>query len=93
MLVGRSAERARIDALLDGARMGRGGALLVRGEPGIGKSSLLRYGEREAGDLRVLRARGVEAEAELAFSGLFELLRPLIGLVGPRNSVLFRGSS
>ena len=43
MLLGREAEAARIDRLLASARDGRGGALLLRGDPGIGKSSLCRY--------------------------------------------------
>ena len=46
MLVGRETERARIDALLAGAREGRGGALVLRGEPGIGTSALLRAAAR-----------------------------------------------
>ena len=81
MIVGRDAERSQIDALLAGARAGQGGALIVRGEPGIGKTSLLGYAEESATGMRVLHARGVEAEAELAFAGLHELLRPLLGLI------------
>src|SRR6516165_1039821 len=81
MLVGREAERARIDALLARARSGQGAALIVRGEPGIGKTALLAYAEEQAWRMRVLRARGVEAEAELAFAGMHELLRPLLPLL------------
>jgi predicted ATPase len=81
MLVGRHVERARIDALLARARGGHGGALVVRGEPGIGKSALLAYAEAQSTELRVMRARGVEAEADLPFSGLVELLRPLRALL------------
>jgi DNA-binding CsgD family transcriptional regulator len=81
VFVGREAERERIDTLLSGARAGSGGALVLRGEPGIGKSALLRYAEDRADDMRVLRARGVEAEAELPFSGLHELLRPALELL------------
>jgi DNA-binding CsgD family transcriptional regulator len=95
MLVGRSDERARIDVLLDGARSGRGSALVVRGEPGMGKSSLLAYGEQRADGMRVLRALGVEAEAELPFSGLYELLRPLLDLLGEipeRQSAALQGA-
>jgi DNA-binding CsgD family transcriptional regulator len=78
MLVGRSGERAEVDALLRSAIDGRGGGLVLRGEPGIGKTALLDYAFEHAGVMRVLRARGVEAEAELAFSGLYELLRPVM---------------
>jgi DNA-binding CsgD family transcriptional regulator len=81
VLVGRAAERERIDALLALARDGSGGALVLRGEPGIGKSALLRYAQERADGMRVLFAHGVEAEAELAFSGLYELLRPVLGLL------------
>src|SRR4051794_36259270 len=82
MLVGREAERTQVDALLARARAGHGGSLIVRGEPGIGKTALLVYAQERADEMRVLRARGVEAEAELPFSGLHELLRPLLDLLG-----------
>ncbi|HET6945469.1 MAG TPA: AAA family ATPase [Gaiellaceae bacterium] len=81
MFVGRAAERERIDALLAFARAGSGGALVLRGEPGIGKSALLRCAEERSGAMRVLSAHGVEAEAELPFSGLYELLRPVLDLL------------
>jgi len=83
VLVGRPAERDRIDALLASAAAGEGAALVVRGEPGIGKSALLRYAGEQAASLemRTAHAHGVEAEAELAFSGLQELLRPMLGLL------------
>jgi len=81
VLVGRAAERERIDALCALATTGSGGALVVRGEPGIGKSALLRDAEERSEGMRVLHARGAEAEAELPFSGLYELLRPLLDLL------------
>ena len=95
MLIGRAAERERIDALLALATTGSGGALVVRGEPGIGKSALLRYAEERADGMRVLHARGVEAEAELPFSGLYELLRPLLDLldeIPERQAEALRGA-
>ena len=58
MLLGRETERARIEALLARARSGQGAALIVRGEPGIGKTALLEYTEEQAQGMRVLRARG-----------------------------------
>ena len=71
----------RIERLLGDARAGRSGALLVRGEPGIGKTSLLLHGrEAAAPDMRVLVARGIEAESELPFSGLADLAGPLLDL-------------
>ena len=77
-LVGRDGERARIDRLLAGARADRGGALVVRGEPGIGKSALLEHAAQraEATGMRVIRGAGIESDAELAHGGLHQLLRP-----------------
>jgi DNA-binding CsgD family transcriptional regulator len=79
MLLGRESERARVDELLAHAREGRSGVLLVRGEPGIGKSAMLDYAAAQAGDGLVMRARGIESEVELGFAGLHELLRPVLG--------------
>ncbi|MFC7646669.1 AAA family ATPase [Streptosporangium lutulentum] len=82
MLYGRGAEQAVIDRLLSDSRAGHSGALLVRGEPGIGKTALLNYAATAAGDLRVIRGTGVESEAELPFAGLHLLLRPVLDQVG-----------
>lgn len=76
MLLGRTAERTRIDELLGVAKSGTSGALVLRGEPGIGKTALLDYAAERAEGMSVLRARGVESESELPFSGLSELLHP-----------------
>ncbi len=78
MLVGRSGECARIDGLLTRARRGRSDSLVIHGEAGIGKTALLEYAVAHAEDMTVVRALGVESEAELQFSGLLELLRPLL---------------
>jgi len=77
-LIGRDDEVARVDALLDRVR-DRGGALLIRGEPGIGKSALLGRARGRASSLgaRTLATVGVESESELAFAGLHQLLRPI----------------
>jgi hypothetical protein len=77
-LIGRDAEIERLDAVLDGLRE-RGGALIVRGEAGIGKSALLDRARERAGSLgaRTLTTVAVESEAELAFAGLHQLLRPI----------------
>lgn len=77
MLVGRRAERAAIDALVEGAERGTGAALLVTGEPGIGKTSLLEDAvERLAAGAAVLRAAGRESDVDLPFAGLASLLLP-----------------
>jgi len=80
-LIGREAESEVLDAVIDQIHV-RGGALIVRGEAGIGKSALLRRARARvrARGGRVLSTVGVELEAELAFAGLHQLLHPIIGL-------------
>ncbi len=79
MLLGREEERLAIDHLLAGARDGRSGVLALVGESGIGKTMLLEYAADAAAGMRVLRARGIESEAEVPFAGLAELLRGALG--------------
>ncbi|MFE3187526.1 helix-turn-helix transcriptional regulator [Nocardia sp. NPDC059240] len=94
-LVGRQAEQAELDRLLSAARAGTGGALVLVGEPGIGKTVLLRYAADRATGFRVLSCRGVPGETELAFAGLHEMLWPVIdrldGLPG-EQAVALRGA-
>ena len=77
-LLNRETERAVLDDLLEDLRSGRGRALVVRGEAGVGKSALLEYVTGAAADMRVARAAGVESEMELAFAGLHLLCAPLL---------------
>jgi DNA-binding CsgD family transcriptional regulator len=79
MLIGRSAECATLKEILADACQGRSRVLVLRGEPGIGKSALLRYAADQANGFIIVNARGVESEAELAFAGLADLTRPLLG--------------
>src|SRR5215207_8010024 len=92
MLYGRDAERSAVTALLDAARDSRSGVLVLRGQAGAGKSALLQDAVEQASDLQVLEARGIESEAELAFAGLHQLLRPILGQVdglpGPQATAL-----
>jgi DNA-binding CsgD family transcriptional regulator len=81
VLFGRDAERAQIWALLEAARASRSGALVIRGEPGIGKSALLEDARERATDMHLLAARGIESESELPFAGLHQLLRPALAYV------------
>jgi DNA-binding CsgD family transcriptional regulator len=81
-LVGRDRECATIDELLTGAISGESGSLVVRGEPGIGKTALLDYATERAVDMELLTTAGVEAEADLAFAGLYGLLRPILDRLG-----------
>ncbi|WP_410876538.1 AAA family ATPase [Nocardia sp. A7] len=80
MLHGRETEQARIDDLLSGARAGRSGALVLRGEAGIGKTALLDYAAAQG--IPTVRSAGIESEAELPFAALHLLVRPGMELVG-----------
>ncbi len=83
MLVGRSHEIEAIHGLLEDARAGRGRALVLRGAPGIGKSTLLEHARREGRErgLRILSAGGVESESRLAFAVLSDVLRPVLARI------------
>jgi DNA-binding CsgD family transcriptional regulator len=81
MFVGREAERAQIERLLRDAAAGDGGALVLRGEAGVGKTALLKQAMEAAAGFRILRALGVESEAELPFAALHELVAPVVGLI------------
>src|SRR3954452_142075 len=78
-LVGRARELGRLHDLLS-ALSQRGGGLVLRGEPGIGKSELLRAAAESAAarGMRVLRTSGVQSEARLPFAGLHQLLWPVL---------------
>jgi DNA-binding CsgD family transcriptional regulator len=92
MLLGRAAECEHIERLVAQARDGKSGVLVLRGEPGIGKTALLEHAAAAAGGATVLRVRGVESEVEVAFAGLHELLRGVLGelgrLPGPQRAAL-----
>ena len=81
MFVGRERERARIDRLLQDARTGRSGALLLHGDAGIGKTALMRWAIGRASGMRILRARGIETESDIPFAGLTDLVTPLLDRV------------
>jgi hypothetical protein len=91
-LLDRRGERAAVDRVLDRARAGSSAVLVVRGEPGIGKTALLGYAAGRALGFRVVRAWGVESEMELAFAGLHQLCVPMLGrleqLPGPQRDAL-----
>ena len=81
MLLGRDRELQSIDEALAAARLGKSTRLVIRGEPGIGKTALLEHAVAEAGPMKVLAARGVEFEADVPFAGLHQLLTPALGLM------------
>ena len=80
-LVGRAPEIAELRALLDEARRGSGGAVVVSGEPGIGKSAVIEAAVQGASGVHVLRCAGVESETELDYAGLHQLIWPLVDRV------------
>src|SRR4051812_20347626 len=81
MLLGRETELGACRELLDRARGGHGGALVVHGEPGVGKSSLLAAAAAGAAGFQVLTTQGIESESPLAFAALHRLLIPLLDRV------------
>jgi DNA-binding CsgD family transcriptional regulator len=79
-LHGRDDECDVLDRLLNDVRAGQSQVLVLRGEAGVGKSTLLEYVEQGASGCRVARAAGVEYEMELAYAGLHQLCAPALGL-------------
>jgi DNA-binding CsgD family transcriptional regulator len=81
MLLGRADERREIDQVLARARSGASAVLALAGEPGIGKTALLDYAAERSAGMRLLRARGIESEAQVPFGSLLELVRPALVLL------------
>ena len=81
-LHGRRGEREMLDRLVAEVRAGQSRVLVLRGEPGTGKTALVDYLARRAAGCRVARVTGVEAETEMAFAGLHQLCAPFLGLLG-----------
>jgi DNA-binding CsgD family transcriptional regulator/tetratricopeptide (TPR) repeat protein len=79
MLFGREEARARVDDLLLSVRQGRGDSLLIAGPAGIGKTAMLQYAADSAEQLQVLWAKAVPAETAISYSGLSQILTPLLG--------------
>jgi DNA-binding CsgD family transcriptional regulator len=75
-------ERQALDRVLDAARRGLSAALVVRGEPGVGKTSLLGYAAHSAAGFRVVRVAGVESEQEFGYAGLHRLLVSFLPAMG-----------
>ena len=95
VLVGRDGELQRIDRLLADARLGRSGSLVLRGDPGVGKTALLEWAVASADGFLVLHAAGNVAEADVPFAGLDAVLRPVLGLldsIPPMQARALRGA-
>jgi predicted ATPase len=92
MLLDRLAERAALGGLLESVRAGQSGVLVLRGEPGVGKTALLDDVIGSATGLRIARVAGVESEMELAFAALQQLCAPMLDglerLPGPQRDAL-----
>ena len=92
VLLDRVSERGQIDGVLAATAQGLSAVLVLRGEPGIGKTALLTYAVESARDLDVVRLEGIESEAALGFGALHQLLRPFLGrldfLPGPQHQAL-----
>ncbi len=90
--LGRTSERQRVDGMLAQVRDGQSAVLVIRGEPGIGKTALLRYAARQASGVHVTEVEGVEAEMELPFAGIHRLCAPMFdglkALAEPQQNAL-----
>src|ERR1700761_9003655 len=91
-LTDRRGECGLLDQLVETLLSGESRVLLIRGEPGVGKSALLEYLAGRAAGCRVVRAAGVQSEMELAFAGLHQLLASMLdrldGLPPPQSEAL-----
>jgi len=91
-LLGRDGEREAIGRLVNTARLGVSGTVVIIGEAGVGKTALLEDALAGLGDMRLLRATGLEAERHLPFAGLLQLLHPALdrvdGLSPPQAAAL-----
>lgn len=81
-LLGRRHEQQQLAGLLGGAREGHSGVLVVRGEPGIGKTALIDHLLDQAADFRVIRTSGAESEMELIYAGVQQVWAPLREFMG-----------
>jgi DNA-binding CsgD family transcriptional regulator len=92
-LLGRTAELEILERLIADVRRGRSAVLVVRGEPGIGKTELLRHLIAEVPGFGVTRVAGVESEMELPYAGLHQLCAPVLGRLGSLPEPQRRGLS
>src|SRR4051794_41784998 len=83
-LLGRHVECEALDGLVRSVSAGTSRALVVRGDPGVGKSALLAYVAERAKRCRIVHTIGVESEMELAFAGLQQLCAQLMDRLGRR---------
>jgi DNA-binding CsgD family transcriptional regulator len=91
-LIDRHSERAILDRVVEAVRAGESRALILSGEPGVGKTALLEYLRGRAPACHVIRVAGVQSEMELAFAALHQLCSPVLGslqrLPGPQRDAV-----
>ena len=91
-MLDRAPETAALEGVLAAVRDGLSGALVLRGEAGIGKTVLLEWAAGQAVDMQLARVAGIQAEMGLGFAGLHQLLVPFLGgldgLPGPQRQAL-----
>jgi predicted ATP-dependent serine protease len=85
-LRGREEEIKTLERVLDAVRAGESRALVLRGDPGVGKTALLEYAVQSASGFRVARAVGAETEMELAFAALQQLCAPMLDRLDHRQA-------
>jgi DNA-binding CsgD family transcriptional regulator len=78
-LLGRAVETGALEGVLAAVRDGLSGVLVLRGEAGVGKTALLDWAAGQAGEMQVARVAGAEAEMDMGFAGLHQLLVPFLG--------------
>jgi DNA-binding CsgD family transcriptional regulator len=81
-LLDRGAERAAVDELLGAVRHGLSGVLVLRGGPGVGKTTVAGYAIGAASGFQVSAITGVESEINLAYGAAHQLLVPFLSLIG-----------
>ena len=79
--LGRTSERERLERLLENVREGQSGVLVIRGDAGLGKTTLLRHAVSQAAEFKVAEIGGVESEMELPFAGLHQLCAPMLSVI------------
>jgi DNA-binding CsgD family transcriptional regulator len=78
-LVNRHSECAILDRVVEAVHAGESRALVLSGEPGVGKTALLEYLHERASACHIVRVAGVQSEMELAFAALHQLCSPVLG--------------
>jgi DNA-binding CsgD family transcriptional regulator len=81
-LLGRAVETGALEGVLTAVRDGLSGVLVLRGEAGVGKTALLDWAAGQADEMQVARVAGAEAEMDMGFAGLHQLLIPFLGGLG-----------